>query len=103
MCGRRGSGIENETDLTHAVYPSEWSNLRYATSFVHFEIMNSKINYHIWVNETYAEIVVGSSDTFSLQVQNAVESAINHYVDPSIKPIAFSYRTNPYVTSKGSV
>ena len=103
ICGRSSLAIENTTELTHAVYPNSQSNLRYATAFVYFDIQGSKIDYHVWVNETYAEIVVGSEEKLSLQVQNAVESAINHNVDSSIKPISISYRTNPYVTSRSSV
>ena len=103
MCGRCDLAVENTTDLTQAVYPNAQSNLRYATSFVYFEIRESKFDYHIWVNETYAEIVVGDAEKLSLQVQNAVESAINHNVDSSINPISLSYRINPYVTSKSSV
>lgn len=97
------SPIDNATDLTHAVYPNAQSNLRYATSFVYFDFKEVSIDYHIWVNETYAEIVVGDQEKLFLQIQNAVESAINHNVDSSIKPISFSYRTNPYVTSKSSM
>ena len=103
VCGETVSPVENATDLTHAVYPSAQSNLRYATSFVYFDIQGTKVDYHIWVNETYAEIVVGDTEKLLLQLQNAVESAINYNVDSSIKPISFSYRMNPYVTSSSSV